>query len=118
MVEEKQSFESESTQEPEGELIKDTDVLVYHIPTGIRFQIKAKVKKGSGKISINGVPIFELIERGKILKIEDLMKAMSRERLKRLDIDLNTGDASTDALPPPILSYAFAKALTNLLGQL
>jgi hypothetical protein len=39
--------------------------------------------------------------------------------LKALDIELEVGESNLpDVLSPPILAYAIAEALTNLLGRL
>jgi len=127
VTEEEQNFEAgkdenlknESVQESEGEWVKETGVLVYHAATGLRCEIKAKVRQGDGKVFVNGLPISELMKEGKILRAEELMQVMSRERLKRLDIDLDVGDViSKDVLSPPVLTYALIEALTNLLGRL
>ncbi|MCS7263766.1 MAG: hypothetical protein NZ805_02915 [Armatimonadetes bacterium] len=110
---------NEVINEREDEALKDTGVLIYHVPTGNRCQIRAKVQKGSGRISVNGVPIFDLMEAGKIRKTDELIRVINRERLKNFDIDLDVGDAlSTDIFSPTVLAYAFAEALTNLLGRL
>ncbi len=77
------------------------------------------MRKGSGKVSVNGIPIDELMESGRIRRIEELVQVLKRERFKALDIDLRVGDSlPTETLSPPILAYAIAEALTNLLGRL
>ncbi len=119
MAEAQNFSKTKSGQETESEVIKETGVLVYHTPTSARFAIKAKIQRGSGKISVNGVSIVDLMEKGRIRKIEELLRVMSRERLKAFDIDLDVGEAlSNEAFSPPVLSYALAEALTNLLGRL
>jgi hypothetical protein len=59
------------------------------------------------------------MESGRIKRIEELMRVLNRERLKALDINLEVGDSQLpEVLSPPVLAYAIAEALTNLLGRL
>jgi hypothetical protein len=109
-------------QEPEeatSETLQDTGVEIYHAPTGTHYTIKAKVKQGGGRVFVNGTPMTELIESGRIKRIEELLRVLNRERLKALDIELEVGESNLpDVLSPPVLAYAIAEALTNLLGRL
>lgn len=119
MLEEQKIHEGKNEQESSDEALKDTGVLIYHIPTGIRNRIGAKVRRGNGRIYVNGIPINELMEIGRVSKIEELLRVITRERLKGLEIDLDVGDAlSSDTFSPSVLAYALAEALTNLLGRL
>jgi hypothetical protein len=105
--------------EATSETLQDTGVEIYHAPTGTHYTIKAKVKQGEGRVFVNGTPITELMESGRIKRIEELMRVLNRERLKALDINLEVGDSQLpEVLSPPVLAYAIAEALTNLLGRL
>jgi hypothetical protein len=109
-------------QEPEEatlETLQDTGVEIYHAPTGTHYTIRAKVRQGEGRVFVNGTPVTELMESGRIKRIEELLRVLNRERLKALDIELEVGDSNLpDVLSPPILAYAIAEALTSLLGRL
>ncbi|MFA0782877.1 hypothetical protein [Fervidibacter sacchari] len=111
--------EGQEPEEATSETLQDTGVEIYHATTGTHYTIKAKVKQGEGKVFVNGMPVTELIESGRIKRIEELLRVLNRERLKALDIELEVGDLNLpDVLSPPILAYAIAEALTNLLGRL
>jgi hypothetical protein len=111
--------EEQEPKETTSETLQDTGVEIYHAPTGTHYTIKAKVKQGEGRVFVNGTPITELMESGRIKRIEELMRVLNRERLKALDINLEVGDSQLpEVLSPPVLAYAIAEALTNLLGRL
>jgi hypothetical protein len=111
--------EEQEPKEATSETLQDTGVEIYHAPTGTHYTIKAKVKQGEGRVFVNGTPITELMESGRIKRIEELMRVLNRERLKALDINLEVGDSQLpEVLSPPVLAYAIAEALTNLLGRL
>jgi hypothetical protein len=111
--------EEQEPKEATSGTLQDTGVEIYHAPTGTHYTIKAKVKQGEGRVFVNGTPITELMESGRIKRIEELMRVLNRERLKALDINLEVGDSQLpEVLSPPVLAYAIAEALTNLLGRL
>jgi len=119
MAEVVQNLAEQSSNEEAAEQLKETGVVIYHSPTNSRYPITAKVRQGSGKVSVNGVPIEELMASGRVRRIEELLQVLRRERLKGLDIDLQVGDSlPTDTLSPSVIAYAIAEALTNLLGRL
>jgi hypothetical protein len=98
---------------------QDTGVTIYHAPTGSHFQIRAKVQQGEGKVFVNGIPITELIESGRIKRLKELLQVLTRERLKAVNVELQVGDSQLpEVLSSPVLAYAIAEALTNLLGRL
>jgi hypothetical protein len=109
-------------QEPEeetSETLQDTGMEIYHAPTGTHYTIKARVKRGEGRVFVNGTPVTELMESGRIKRIEELLRVLNRERLKVLDINLEVGNSQLpEVLSPPVLAYVIAEALTNLLGRL
>lgn len=114
-----QNGTDQGSNETAPEQVKETGVVIYHAPTDSRYSITAKVRQGSGKVSVNGIPIDELMKNGSVKRIEELVEVLKRERLKTLDIDLQISDSlPTETLSPPILAYAIAEALTNLLGRL
>ncbi len=119
MSEVAQNRAAQISNEATAEQLKETGVVIYHSPTNTRYLIMAKVSQGSGKVSVNGVPIDELMESGRVRRIEELLQVLKRERLKALDIDLRIGDSlPTETLSPSVIAYAIAEALTNLLGRL
>lgn len=107
----------------EAESLQDTGVKIYHVSKDEHYLISAKVRQGNGQVFVNGIPLVELVESGQVRRIEELMQVLKRERLKTWDIHLEIGGlaegtAPTELLPPPVLAYAIAEALTNLLGRL
>ncbi len=114
-----QNLDAQNSNETMAEQLKETGVMIYHSPTNSRYPIMAKVYQGSGRVSVNGISIDELIRSGHVRQIEELLQVLKRERLKALDIDLRMGDSlPTETLSPSIIAYAIAEALTNLLGRL
>jgi len=108
-----------SPEETMTESTQETGVTIYHAPTGSHYPIKARIKQGEGRVFVNGTPLNELMESGRIKRIEELLRVLDRERLKVLDINLEVGDSQLpEVLSPPVLAYAIAEALTNLLGRL
>ena len=98
---------------------QDTGVKIYHAPTGSHFKIRAKIQQGEGKVFINGVSIIELIESRRIKRLKELLQVLTRERLKTVDVELQVGDSQLpEVLSSPVLAYAIAESLTNLLGRL
>ncbi|MCX7642347.1 MAG: hypothetical protein N2116_00860 [Armatimonadetes bacterium] len=119
MAEALQNFANESQNETTTEQLMETGVVIYHSPTNSRYPIMARVRQGTGKVSVNGVSIDELMKSGHVRRIEELVQVLKRERLKVLDVDLRMGDSlPTETLSPSVLAYAIAEALTNLLGRL
>jgi len=111
--------EGQELEEAASETLQDTGVEIYHAPTGAHYAIKARVNRGEGRVFVNGIPVTELMESGRIKRIEELLRVLNRERLKAWDINLEIGDSNLpEVLSPPILAYAVAEALTNLLGRL
>ncbi len=99
--------------------LKDTGVLIYHLPNNARYRIRARVRKGTGQVFVNGTPLESLIESRRVSPFEELLRTLSRERLKSVDIDLEIDDPSwQEALKPTVLAYAITESLTNLLGRL
>ncbi|MFN4179368.1 MAG: 30S ribosomal protein S9 [Armatimonadota bacterium] len=119
MSEVSQNLTGQGANEKETEQLKETGVVIYHSQTKSRYPVMAKVCQGSGKVSVNGTSIDELMREGQIKRIEELLQVLGRERFKALDIDIRIGDSSqTEILSPSVLAYAIAEALTNLLGRL
>lgn len=115
--------QNQNLERTEAESLKDTGVKIYHVSKDEHYPIRAKVRQGSGQVFVNGIPLVELIESGQVRRIEELMQVLKRERLKAWDIHLEIGEltegtAPTELLPTPVLAYAIAEALTNLLGRL
>lgn len=119
MAEFSQNFVDLNSKETDTEQWKETGVVIFHSPTNSRYPIMARVCQGSGKVSVNGIPIDELMKEGRIKRIGELIQVLKRDRLKVLDIDLRIGDSLPDqTLSPSVIAYAVAEALTNLLGRL
>lgn len=111
--------ENQNSERTESEELRETGIEIYHVPTGSHFSVRAKVRQGEGKVFVNGTPIDELMESGRIKRIEELLEVLSRERLKSVDIELIVGDSQLpEVISPPILTYAIAEAIANLLGRL
>ncbi|MGQ9462131.1 MAG: hypothetical protein ACUVTP_06050 [Candidatus Fervidibacter sp.] len=123
MAEVSQNRENRNLERTEVEPLQDTGVKIYHVSRGEHYPIRAKVRQGNGQVFVNGILLVELVESGQVRQIEELMQVLKRERLKTLDIHLEIGGlaegaAPTELLSPPVLAYAIAEALTNLLGRL
>lgn len=114
--------EEETPTAPSDEVVeplKDTGILIYHLPTNTRCVVRARVRRGTGRVSVSGTPLTELMARGSVRRFDELLRALRRERLKEWDIDLDLSDPSwSEHLSPSVLAYALTEALTNLLGQL
>jgi len=48
--------EGQELEEAASETLQDTGVEIYHAPTGAHYAIKARVKRGEGKVFVNGIP--------------------------------------------------------------
>ncbi len=117
-----QPSEGATPAESPGEVVeplKDTGIMIYHLPTNTRCVVRAQVRQGTGRVFVSGIPLTELMERGSIHRFDELLRVLRRERLKRWDIDLDLSDPSwSEHLSPSVLAYALTEALTNLLGRL
>ncbi|MFN3422822.1 MAG: hypothetical protein ACK40X_14005, partial [Armatimonadota bacterium] len=99
MSEVSQNLTGQGPSETETEQLEETGVVIYHSQTKSRYSVMAKVCQGNGKVSVNGTTIDEMMREGRIRRTEELLKVLSRERLKALDIDIRIGDS----LPTEIL---------------
>ncbi|MFA0754052.1 MAG: hypothetical protein IMHGJWDQ_001835 [Candidatus Fervidibacter sp.] len=115
MAEPQATLEEAEVVEP----LRDTNVVIYHAPTKAHFHIRARIRKGSGQVFLNGTPLTELLENGRLRPFDELLNTLQRERLQSVDVYLEIDNpAWSETLQPPVLTYAVTKALTNLLGHL
>lgn len=94
-------------------------IIVYHKLTGTRYDLTCTIKQGNRQITIDGVPIEELIERNCIAPIAPLLERMRSERLSSYDVDIAIGGLEwSQHINPLVMGYALWQALDNILSRL
>ncbi|MFA4029017.1 MAG: hypothetical protein GDYSWBUE_001599 [Candidatus Fervidibacterota bacterium] len=94
-------------------------IVIYRKLTGTRYDLTCTMRRGSRKVTIDGVPIEELIERNYIAPIAPLLERMRSERLSSYEVDINIGGLEWNQdINPLIMGYALWQALDNILSKL
>ncbi|MCS7252897.1 MAG: hypothetical protein RMK18_05110 [Armatimonadota bacterium] len=94
-------------------------IVIYHRLTGTRYDLICTIRHGSRRITIDGVPIEELIERNYIAPIASLLERMRSERLSLYDVDITIGGLEwSQHINPFVMGYALSDALANILSSL
>lgn len=94
-------------------------IIIYHKLTGTRYDLTCTIKQGNRQITIDGVPIEELIERNCIAPIAPLLERMRSERLSSYDVDITVGGLEwSQHINPLVMGYALRQALDNILSRL
>jgi hypothetical protein len=94
-------------------------VILYHRATESRYEITCTICPGSRNITVDGVPIEELIERNYIAPISPLIEHMRSERIAGYDLDIRVGNLEwCQKIDPLVIAYALSQALINIISSL
>lgn len=94
-------------------------VIVYHKPSGTRCELSSTIRPGARQITVDGMPLDELIERGHVAPVKKFYELLESERLAEYDIDFDMGNSEwRQRVDAKIVGYALAQALANVLGRL
>jgi len=94
-------------------------VILYHRATESRYEITCTISPGNRNITVDGVPIDELIERNYIAPISPLIEHMRSERIAGYDLDIRVGNLEwCQKIDPLVIAYALSQALINIISSL